>query len=300
MDTGWTEQEWMEIREAATSTFVQVTRVTALLPAGPEAPDPYRVSVPQIDRKQAKKEPYLELNTETSALPVHIGCKFKVAAPQLRDLNGIKQLARAAAQNLGIAESLLVYAGNTRSEVEVAVNELLTKLKVEVAGEFDGLLTYSDCDVVSTEDSDDALVDVFIKGVDELLERGHNGPYALILPSLMWRKFQNLALRASDRQAVRSMLGEDLVSMRAPIDVGPLLDESDDMSRGLLMSMGNHPVDIIRIEPVDVGVVCYEDGGLLMRVEERVVIRLNDPFSRIDVSLKKKRQPPRREKAGKS
>ena len=311
MDIGWTEQDWSEIKETARSTYARTAEVSAALPSGPAPSDPYRVSIPRVFRPRPEPESLpLTLQTKLSMEPLYIGCDFYVAPNQLQDTDGIKQLAAAAAQNLAIAESYLLYTGfitdppipdvePTPKDVLESVTSAMKKLGVySISPECQtlGLARYKkdedECAKGGSNHTDwnQGLIDALIDATDKLQSRGHTGPYGLFMPRQMWRVFQTDISRRRGGRAIQSVLGKDLVAVRVPIDLAspnPCQTTNQgngpSVSQGLLASIGNRPFDLVRVEPLNVGVISYADGGVLLRVEQSLVLRIGDPTSLISI-----------------
>lgn len=288
LEIGWTEEDWSGIQSAAREAYERTARVRSRLPDGGPAASPYVVVVPRIDAAEPKPsdgseceyvqdgpESPIRAGTNETRFPLHIACDLGVSAQQLADLDLIRRLVRSAASRVGGVESGVVMVGN-RSPRSQQLDDLLKKSKVRIRGaEADGALDSAKCTASVTDDREgrDAVVDdLVVEGITKLQEAGSFGPYHLFLPPKLFRSLNSRGRRSWE--PIRRMLGNDLPPVLLPFE--PLAPNTKH-TRGLLIDESSHPIDIVDTEPFQIAVSGYVDGGVVLRAEVRMVLRVIDP-----------------------
>lgn len=277
---GWTQEEFEGVLRAAEEGFQASAHVRQVLPAGPEAKDRYRVTVPKLTADP------VTLGVETSAfvVPVRLSKRFVIRSDQLQDLALVQHLARKAGQLLGAAESVLFTQGLAPAralaplptgQTDAEDVDHLSKSQGTVGG---GPAAKADADADADADKaktekSRSLFDRLVDAVATLQESGHFGPHSFLATPKVMSEFASMsdASRHHMREGIAQLLGD---GYRTAVFPKSAIQGATDL--GLLISTGGRPLDVVVVDPPTVALVGMSDGDLTLQVEERVALRIID------------------------
>jgi uncharacterized linocin/CFP29 family protein len=143
------------------------------------------------------------------------------------------------------------------------------------------------------------VINVVRSAVSSLQSAGHFGPYAVLMLSGMWEAASKVEGATLADRVIRLVLGEEgqLVPIRTP----GTLKEDTNKDRGIVISKGTGAFDLVEVSPASLALVEYSRGDLVLRVEERIVLRVLDSTAARNITLKARKAedsdpPPQTEK----
>ena len=262
--------------------------VSGLFPEGPTPRDPYQVTVPRLERPE---NGLLQVSTAKVRFPLRLDCAFKIPSQQLKDMAIIRQLVRTASQNVATAEGIVLTTGWPNGHASSRLEALGVKATQEESDPIVATAPGNTIKEAASETDDaksEALVESITEALDGLQTDGHFGPYALVLPNSLWRLYQTDLLSRRGRRALVGLLNDDVKVARTPIDIGE--SATPKFCAGVLLSLGNEAFDMVRTEPLDIAMVQFDGGDLIMRVEQRFVLRVMDTSAAVIIGTKPKKK----------
>jgi hypothetical protein len=276
---GWTTEDYEKLEGVVRSTIAETAQVRSTLPVGPPAANAYQVVVPKIERKTFAASKQLTMDTTIRFVPVRISCMLRVASEQIGDPAVLTALARRAAHSVaGFEDLVLAYGGflderepmkHDSDDAGVTVAPLRGAPSLSVEG--------------FAPDPDPAkptVVDVVQKAVSALQSKGHFGPYSVLMLSEMWKQASSVTGTKLNAEVMKCVLGEggQLVPIRSPTEIAKAYG-----GRGIVISRGTGAFDLVQVSPPTVALVNYDAADLVLRVEERVVLRVLDASAAHDI-----------------
>jgi uncharacterized linocin/CFP29 family protein len=285
----WTEAQWTQVREAVRDEAKKQRVAASFLPLhGPLPVDAQTVPLQELETvAPAGQADTLEIRDFTTrrltTLSVHVALRSaQVAEP---DLSSALVAFRRAASLIARTEDFLVFRG----QLDTAQVAFALPPPCNVTGGefFDGLLDTAlglFPQVPVSIDPFDPVGDDLVRAVTEAIgvleQRGHTGPYALALGTLLYTAAHtpNLALvLPADR--IKPMLDGPLVRSSTLFrdQVHPVTNLRQERSSGVLVSLASDLVDLVVASEIDVQllqVTAAPSPRYVYRVSERLSLRI--------------------------
>lgn len=264
-DIGYSAEDWAAMEAEAKETFLAAAKVRSVLPAGPPPTDRYWVTVPTL-RENQKDGKLLPLEVEIRAfVPLRISRDFKIRSDQMSDRALLRQLVRDAAHRLGLEESKRLIDHAPETDGNGNKHWVGLKLSAENAAGENGAVNEKD------------ILDAVLVAAESLLKKDLGGPYALVLsPRLSTRYASDIVGRSTARQGLSYVLGDDLKVVTLA---------SIDQKNGYLISLGSGSIDLVDVDPLSLSKVGEDDGDLVLRLEERIVLRTMDENAVVELTV---------------
>jgi hypothetical protein len=98
----------------------------------------------------------------------------------------------------------------------------------------------------------------------------------------MWKQASSPNGSTTNTKILQSVLGDggQLVPVRSPSAIAAAYGK-----RGIVISRGSAAFDLVEVGPATVALVGYDDADVLLRVEERLVLRVLDDRASLDIAL---------------
>jgi uncharacterized linocin/CFP29 family protein len=267
-DPGWTENQWEGLVRAARGAFERSALVRRLFPVH-SAPSSGAIELHQLSalENSQRARPRLRVEAERPRRPVRLGCELLVERHQLADLGLVERLAREAGHRLGSAECQLIVSGfdgesqywnSVTIEQPDGPADSLHRAARAVSLPDVGVLF----DVEGVGDARAAAQRAVVGAVKDMNARGRFGPFTLILSPEV-RRHADVRVRPDSA------------------GLGPLVDDAPTVvmalpkgTAAIVVDPAGAPLDIVDAVPPDLGIVGYEDGGVVLRFEEAVLPRV--------------------------
>jgi uncharacterized linocin/CFP29 family protein len=256
---GWTQSRWQRMNRVVSEIFGRVPWIRRVLPTGSPQASAYAVSTPKTVTPPGRDAP-LELNTSATMAPVYLKRRLRIRPEQTDDEDAIMRLVQGAATRIAQGEDAVLLKG------EGAKGDL-DKLGVTYDSTLDNVGGLLDAKVAELVPASHSALDVAVAGVSALEGHGCIGTYSAVLSNRDWRSAWN-PLPGSpvpQLEQIHHALGTDLVVGSAFLGGG---------RRAIVFCRDEWGHDLIVATKPAIDFEGWQDGHLILRVEERFLLRI--------------------------
>jgi uncharacterized linocin/CFP29 family protein len=219
---------------------------------------------------------------------VRIACEFLVRSDQIQDFDAVSQLVRAAAQRVAAAEDLVLAFGRRLVGKDPPLKKFNPWNDADLQGR--GLSDFPLDGSIPGNLGEDPI-EAVRKGITTLQTEGHTGPYAVLMLPKLWEEASESGGESADqRKTIKTLIGEGGSSLLVPAPVNPSPPagsalEHNIMRRGIVVALTPGAFDLVVVDAPHVAMVSQQGGDLVMRVEERLVLRFMDASATTDIAI---------------
>jgi len=281
----WGQEIWMRIQQAVQSEVERVTISQKFLPLAGPMPDALTVPADPITRD---RELRLVMNEAAVSPLCEIWTEFALTPQQVKDeamLMKARTLAIRAARFVTLAEDALIFNGDAALKNYPLLATGVVRHRSGPAGLGSlGLAGIAESRLTDGKESPGrAIYQSVTQAYASLQDRGHYGPYALVL---------NTAADAEVNAPPPDTFIFESDRLRALFDKGLFgtgtLPEKPKFN-GLLFSLGGHSMDLVIGRPAEAAYLQEDpDGKFRFRVWKRFAFRLRDPGAVAHFQIDKK------------
>lgn len=308
LDDGMGPDGWRAIEQIVQDTVTKNRRVRPVLQSCAPTPNLYRVE---------KKAGRLVLDTNVSHSPVRLSCELVVPSERLKERGAIEQLARAAAARVGAAEDVVIaYGGELLRELGEAGGKFPNPPALSFVTHR-GLTSYKESRDVEPERNGSARVPctpgspghistpgvsilrldripetksttalgAVQEGILELQRLGHHGPYVALMLREMWHDASVRGAADDDLASIDLLLGNKGAAVLVPDPFDSNWTKKERLRSGVVASLGSGGFELLEVEAPSIAMVGYDEGDLVLRVEEQFLLRVSDHTAACDIAL---------------
>jgi uncharacterized linocin/CFP29 family protein len=256
---GWPDDRWQRIDRVVGEVFELVPWVRQILPDGPEPDSSYAISLPKAVVTGDVGSP-VELNTGKTLPPVHLKHTLRLKPDQLEDDDAIVRLVRSAATRVAQAEDAVLLLG-TEARKELGSLGVVSNESLENQA---GLLR-----AATTTNAGQGPLEAVVAGISELESKGFVGTYTAVLSSGDWResRLPLPGMAVIQLEQIQHALGTILVAG------SPYLPDG---VRAVVLSREEWGYDLVVAQKPRVDFEGWDEGHLILRVDERFLLRIID------------------------
>lgn len=255
----WTHDTWDELEQLARDIVDQRARLRHAIPRGPDAIGAYSIVIPE-------HVPGGELSRDLSktAPPIRLERRFKLLSEQMEDRDAVRALVERSARLLAVDEDRALLVGAT---VKTVVLDGLTDGNATVTG---GVASSAAPVAPAAND-----VLAIARAAVLALETGglpFTQPFHIVWSDQAWARELDKAkpdYRRGQREALQHLLGHGGSIISLP-QTAPANDTA------VLFSPDPIAIDLVFAEYPTIALVEYKDGDVVLRVEERLRLRVVD------------------------
>jgi uncharacterized linocin/CFP29 family protein len=259
----WTEEQWARVNQAIQEEAQRARVAAKFLPLyGPLSPDTdfvRSVSIPDSAPLKIDDKGTIELST--------LQLQVELRGAQLADpeMGSALSLFRRAANIIARFEDAFVFNGLKNGQVEGAPGKGET-----ICGgkDFEGLAKIGAAG--SAIDDGDALVEAVVKAIGDLEDKGHFGPFSVVLS-------QGLFLIAQQAtEELRQVTPQDQI---LPFLNGGALLRSSVIAEdeGVVVALGGEPIELVVATDMSLQFLqVTQTPSYLFRVYEKLALRIKD------------------------
>jgi hypothetical protein len=298
---GWKADDWTEVEMSVRNAVERHAQVRRVLPRTTATAGCYSIVVPKLARPRDASP--LALETDLASAPVSIRCNFKVQSDQLGDRGVVHRLAAHAARTIAYVEDLvLLFGGWLRQEA------LHSRARVSLRGFHEhrdgvpsgtlGLMTTHPCAAMQAAGDPLALVTHAIAGLQTAVEP-YFGPYAVVALGEFWKQMNAPGSQPGSGAPIdrvrATLLGGEAVPVAGPpcsaadpcecFVAGGAAKNTSPLHRALVIAVDSLALELVHLDDAKIALVHYEDGDLVLRVEESFLLRVMDGNAAVTVSL---------------
>jgi uncharacterized linocin/CFP29 family protein len=270
----WTEEQWARVNQAIQEEAQRARVAAKFLPLyGPLSPDTDFVRSPKIVHKDDKP---LSIADKATIELATLQLKAELRGAQLADpeMGSALSLFRRAANIIARLEDAFVFNGRKPGagpDDDPLLPDGAPDMGEEICGgkSFLGLVETGE-PVDTPVDDGDSLVTAAVKAIGELEDRGHFGPFSIVLS-------QDLFLTAQRPT-------EDLRQVTPQDQILPFLNGGSVLrssvipaGKGIVVALGGEPVELVVATDMSVQFLqVTATPSYLFRVYEKLALRIND------------------------
>jgi uncharacterized linocin/CFP29 family protein len=294
----WTEEQWNLVQQTVRDEARKLRVAASFLPLyGPLSPDTESVALQKLEETPVQRpgQPGMKVDdVDTRPLTtISVNVELKRSQVSQPDLSSALMMFRRAANIIARVEDRIVFMGQPK-ETEIGNLPITPKIYTVSGGEeFSGLITEAiqqhNIVVVRNVDGGGVLVNKLAEAIGMLENKGHLGPFALVLG-------RNLFIIAHTPNDQSLVLPADRIN---PLLNGPLLrsstidlldispEESNsikEVNRGVLVSLAGNPIDLVVARDISVQFLqITTEPRYVYRVSQRFTLRIKQVNSIIAI-----------------
>lgn len=292
-EAGWTVEQYEQLQAEAEASFRRSAVLRQVIPVGPAPPDRYNV----VDLGLNVAAGSLEV-TPNNVPPIRLMCNFVIRSEQMGDEALVARVVRQAAHRLGMLETMMIAyglgpapavpalafvgaaAGGALSAAQLRQRMYHAAMRAVMGGAFRPPAYVKPVKGVVQ------FLPTLFDALTQLQAQGHAGPYALIMTPAEIQNYSMALGTSPQRNAVRDLLGPDHRIVAIPGVALPTIADHDqapggklaaaDRPTGFLMSLSAEALEVAEATPLSISKVQEVGGDLFLRIEERMLLRVND------------------------